>query len=177
MADKTLARKRARKIKMVLLDVDGVMTDGTFFLDGQGNEMKSFNTRDGLGIKLLGLAGVRTGVISGRDAPATAARARELDIEDVFTGRVDKVKILETLLERHSLDSSEVCYMGDDLYDLAIMRRVGLSACVHDAVKEVRSSALLVTDAPGGRGAVRELAEFIIRAKGLWNEIAGRFSE
>jgi len=166
---------KAQKVKWLVVDVDGVLTDGTAFYGHGGFEGVAFDIQDGAGIKYLKRLGIRTAIISGRTAHAVLYRARELGIDDVIQGAKVKNVAYEALKERLGFQDSEVCYMGDDLPDLPIMRRVGLAAAVSNARPEVREAADLVTSASGGRGAVRELAEFILKAQGKWGEILGRY--
>lgn len=175
--DKALARKKAAKIKMLLLDVDGIMTDGRFYLDSAGKELKPFCSKDGVAIKLLEASGITVGFITGRNTPATRARAKELGVNEVFVGKLDKVEIFEEIIERHGLKPAQVAYMGDDLPDLPILRRVGLPATVPDGVPEVKKTCLYVTSAAGGSGAVREFAEFVLKTQKLWKKLVERFNE
>lgn len=162
-------------IRLVVLDVDGVLTDGSIHMDDAGREGKSFYARDGLGIYLLHRAGIRLALVSGRTAEVIEHRARQLRIEEVHQGVEDKLAVYREILARHGLRDEEVCYMGDDLIDLPPMRRAGLAAAPADAHPIVLQVADLVTRAPGGRGAVRELAERLLQAAGLWDEIAGPY--
>lgn len=159
-------RSRAARIKMLLLDVDGVLTDGRIILDNQGNELKAFHVRDGHGIKLAQRAGIAVGIITGRKARVVNVRAKELGIKEVHQGAKEKILVYESLLSRHSLTDAQVAYVGDDVVDLDIMRRVGFAACVADADPSVVPVAHLVTRAEGGRGAVREVINFILESRG-----------
>jgi 3-deoxy-D-manno-octulosonate 8-phosphate phosphatase (KDO 8-P phosphatase) len=166
--------KRARAVRLAVFDVDGVFTDGTLWLGMDGREqLKAFNILDGLGVKLLHAAGVRTAIITGRSSTAVAKRARELDIADVLQGAGDKVKAFERLLRKHALDASACAYMGDDLPDLAVMKRCGLAVAPSNAVAVVKRHAHLVTRAGGGRGAVRELCERLLEAQGRADLVSG----
>lgn len=170
MKDAALAA-RCRALKLVLCDVDGVMTDGTVLLLPDGSEAKSFHIRDGLGIVLAHAAGLRTGLLSGRSSPAVARRAAELKMAVVRQGERDKSAAFAEILAAEGLQSHEVAYMGDDLNDLAMMREVGLSAAPADAVYEVRAEAYMVTDARGGQGCLREFLEAILRARADWERV------
>jgi len=152
---------------MLLLDVDGVLTDGTFQPDvsGDGNEGKRFHSRDGIGLVLARKAGLKLGLISGRSSTIVEARARELRMDFVRLGVTDKLAALDEVLTQESCELSELAYMGDDLPDLAILSRAGLSATVHDAPLDVRSRVDYVTRARGGYGAVRELIEVILSSQ------------
>ena len=156
---------KACKIKMLLLDVDGVLTDGTF-VPGDGSESKCFHSRDGIGIVLAREAGLKLGLISGRKSSLVEARARELRMNFVRLGVGNKLEALDEALEQESCTLEEVAYMGDDLPDLAILIRAGLSATVGDAPVDVRSRVDYVTRARGGYGAVRELVELILSSQG-----------
>ena len=166
--------KRARGVRLAVFDVDGVFTDGTLWLGMDGREQaKAFNILDGLGVKLLHAAGIGTAIITGRTSAAVAKRARELDIGDVIQGAGDKVKAFERLLRKHGLEASACAYMGDDLPDLAVMRRCGLAVAPPNAVDAVKRAAHLVTRAGGGRGAVRELCERVLLAQGRADLVSG----
>jgi 3-deoxy-D-manno-octulosonate 8-phosphate phosphatase (KDO 8-P phosphatase) len=158
--------KTAGGIKLLLLDVDGVMTDGSIHMSGSGEEMKSFHVRDGYGLKLLMESGVEVVIISGRDSEAVTQRAEELGIRMVFQGVKDKGEICRQVMARKGLSKSEVAGIGDDLPDLALFEHAGLRIAVADAVREVREAADFTTRIPGGRGAVREACEWILGLKG-----------
>lgn len=169
MAGSELAAK-AKAVRMLLMDVDGVLTDGTFERRGD-DETKRFHSRDGIGIVLARRAGIKLGLISGRRSGAVEARARELQMHFVRLGVGDKVACLEEALVQEGLASSQVAFMGDDLPDLPVLTRVGLSATVADAPRLVRSRVDYVTRARGGYGAVRELVEYILEAQGRLDEL------
>lgn len=158
---------RAAKVELLLLDVDGVMTDSTIVYGPEGYEMKAFSTRDGFGIRLLREAGVETGLITARTSEAVRRRAEDLGLRHVYQGRGKKIEAFQQIITAQNLRPEQVAYMGDDWLDLPVMLRVGLAAAVADAVAEVRAAAHYVTRSPGGRGAVRELCELIIEAKGM----------
>jgi 3-deoxy-D-manno-octulosonate 8-phosphate phosphatase (KDO 8-P phosphatase) len=158
---------KAKKIKLLLLDVDGVMTDGRIILDNRGNETKAFHVRDGHGIKLLQKEGVLVGIITGRKSEVVNIRARELGIMDVHQGIKDKLTAYDAVVAKHGLSDEEVAYIGDDEVDVAIFKRVGLAAAVADADPSVRPHVQLVTRAHGGRGAVREVINFILKSRGV----------
>lgn len=167
MTDQALAT-RCRALKLVLTDVDGVMTDGTLLLLPDGSEAKAFHIRDGLGIVIAHHAGLRTGLLSGRSSPSVARRASELKMAIVRQGVQDKRAAFAEILAAEQIEPREVAYMGDDLNDLALMRAAGLSAAPADAPYEVRAEAFMVTDARGGHGCLREFLEAILRARGDW---------
>lgn len=170
MSDEALAR-RCGALKLLLTDVDGVMTDGTVLLLPDGREAKSFSIRDGLGIVLAHRAGLRTGVLSGRTSEAVARRASELGMAVVRQGIRDKATALREILAEQSLAAHEVAYIGDDLNDLPVMSAVGLSAAPADAPFEVRTQAFMALEAKGGRGCLREFVEAILRARGDWERV------
>jgi 3-deoxy-D-manno-octulosonate 8-phosphate phosphatase (KDO 8-P phosphatase) len=165
--DQALA-ERCRALKLVLTDVDGVMTDGSILLLPDGREAKAFHVRDGLGIVLAHAAGLRTGLISGRSSEVVGRRAAELQMAVVRQGVRDKGAALGEVLAEQALDAREVAYIGDDVNDLSVMAEVGLSAAPADAPFEVRSRAFMVLEAAGGRGCLREFVEAILRARGDW---------
>jgi len=170
MKDAALA-ERCRALKLVLSDVDGVLSDGTLLLLDDGREARAFHVRDGLAVALAHRAGLRTGLLSGRSSVAVARRAAELDMAIVLQDVHDKGAALRELLSRERLAAHEVAYIGDDLNDLAVMEQVGLSAAPADAPFEVRSCAFMVMSAPGGRGCLREFVEAILRARGDWERV------
>lgn len=159
---------RAKKVRALVLDVDGVLTDGRLTYFPGGAEAKTFHVRDGLGIQLLQAAGCRVGLISGRESEVVGRRAKELGIELTFLGIQDKVEAFEALAKSVGVLDDEAAYVGDDLPDLPLLRRVGLGFAVADAAAEVRAAAHVVLRAGGGQGAVREAAERILKAKGAW---------
>ena len=162
-------------IKLLLMDVDGVLTDGKLYnvpdAGGKMVETKAFNSQDGIGLQWLQWHGVRTGVISGRLSPATAERARQLGMAYVYQGHIEKVPILEEIMAKAGLARHEVAYMGDDFTDIVIMRRVGVAIATANARPEVKRAAHYVTRACGGDGAVREVVELLLKAQGKWAEI------
>lgn len=169
----------AAKIKLLLMDVDGVLTDGKLILvpDGQGGlaETKAFDSQDGIGLQWLSWKGIQTGVISGRNSPATTERARQVKMSYVYQGHIEKIPIFEEILEKSKVSPDEVAYIGDDLTDVVIMRRVGLSIATANAREEVRRSAMMTTNAPGGQGAVREVVELILKARGEWDDLLKKY--
>ncbi|MFV0888454.1 KdsC family phosphatase [Metapseudomonas otitidis] len=157
--------QRAQAIRLAVFDVDGVLTDGKLYFLADGSEFKTFNTLDGHGIKMLINSGVRTAIISGRSTPVVERRARNLGIQHLYQGREDKLVVLDELLGELELDYSQVAYLGDDLPDLPVIRRVGLGMAVASADAFVRQHAHGVTVAKGGEGAAREFCELIMRAQ------------
>lgn len=168
-------KERAIKVRVFLLDVDGVLTDGRLYYTSKGEEVKVFNVRDGLGIKLAQKAGIRVGVISGRKSRALLRRLKELEIEEVYLGYIQKLQAFESILKKFSVRPEEVAYMGDDYVDLPVLRRVGFPVSVCDAPQEVKRHALYVTQARGGEGAVREAVEFLLRLRGQWEEVMAEY--
>ena len=169
--DEALA-ERCRALKLILTDVDGVMTDGTLLLLPDGGEAKSFHVRDGLGVVLAHRVGLRTGIVSGRSSESVARRAAELGMAVVRQGVRDKGAALREILAEQGLTAQEVAYIGDDVNDLPIIDEVALSAAPGDALLEVRSRAFMVMQADGGRGCLREFVEAILRARGDWERAA-----
>lgn len=169
------ARERAKKIKLIAFDVDGVLTDGRVNMGSGGEVFKSFDIKDGLGITQWQKAGGQTAVITGRESEIVARRAAELHITTVFQGCLDKRVAYEEIKSRLDIGDEAVAYMGDDLIDLPILKRAGLAAAVADAVPEIRERAHLVAERPGGHGAARELVEFIMRAQGRWDDVVRAF--
>ena len=167
--------KRAMQIKILLMDVDGTLTDGAVTLlsqpDGSALEIKTFDAHDGQGLTLAHTAGIRTGVITGRESPALRRRCKELDIEFVYEKQPHKIAAYEEILKRTGAKDSEVAFLGDDLPDLTVMRRVGLAVAVGNAAVEVKLAAHHTTEANGGKGAARELVELILKSKDVWEEM------
>jgi 3-deoxy-D-manno-octulosonate 8-phosphate phosphatase (KDO 8-P phosphatase) len=168
------ALRRARNVRVLLMDVDGTLTPGYVclqtFPDSSVAEMKMFNAHDGAGLKLASIMGIRTGVITGRDSPATARRAREASMEFVIQGQPKKLEAYKAILTRAGVTDEEVAYIGDDLPDLPLLSRAGLAVAVADAVVEVKRVAHYITTARGGEGAVREVVELILKAQGKWKK-------
>jgi 3-deoxy-D-manno-octulosonate 8-phosphate phosphatase (KDO 8-P phosphatase) len=162
----------AKPVRLLLMDVDGTMTSGGVslqgFPDGSVVEMKTFNAHDGAGLKLAGIMGLRTGLITGRDSPATTRRAREASMEFVVQGQAKKLDAYKAILARAGVTDAEVAYVGDDLPDLPILQRAALAVAVANAVVEVKRAAHYVTVARGGEGAIREVVELILKAQGKW---------
>ena len=169
---------RARKIRLLLMDVDGVLTDGHVNLlalpDGTTTEMKAFHSQDGAGLKMAWDAGLRTGVITGRDSAAVTRRARETGIEFVYQGRAEKIPAYEDILRAAGVHEVEIAYVGDDLPDIPVMNRVGLAIAVANAVPEVKGAAHFTTRQCGGEGGVREAIEVILKAQGKWQGVSKR---
>jgi 3-deoxy-D-manno-octulosonate 8-phosphate phosphatase (KDO 8-P phosphatase) len=162
-------------IKLLVLDVDGVLTDGTITINADGSENKSFNTLDGHGIKMWQRAGLKVAIISGRASDPTNRRAEQLQIEYVFQDCYDKLPVLKKLLEDISLKPHEAAFIGDDVTDLPVLRYCGFAVAVANAVTEVKEYADYITSVPGGRGAVREVIEHILKQSGKWQELMKRY--
>ncbi len=168
---------KAKKLKLLILDVDGVLTDGKLFFDDQGIEYKSFHARDGHGIKLLQRTGVVVAVISGRKSASVALRMKSLGIEYVYQGHEDKIAAFEEVVKKVGCRTEQVAHVGDDLLDLPIMVRVGLSIAVNDAVKQVKEFADWSTSLSGGEGAVREVCDLIMQAQGTLSAIVNDYKK
>jgi 3-deoxy-D-manno-octulosonate 8-phosphate phosphatase (KDO 8-P phosphatase) len=157
----------AEKIKLLVLDVDGVLTDGSIILDGGDNELKAFHVRDGHGVKMLMRAGINVAIITGRSSKVVERRAKELGISEVFQKCHDKAIAYRRLADKYSLQDSEIAYVGDDIVDISVLRMCGFPVAVSDAEDEVKASVRMITKKAGGRGAVREVCNFLLKAKGL----------
>jgi YrbI family 3-deoxy-D-manno-octulosonate 8-phosphate phosphatase len=167
---------RCRPIELILSDVDGVLTDGGVIFDNQGIEIKRFHIRDGLGIKLWQRAGRHFGLVTGRASHIVQLRAVELGVELVRQGIDDKLPAVKQILAERRLRMEQVCYVGDDLPDLPVLRQVGLAAVVGDGSEDLQKMAHYVTKAAGGRGALREVIELILKAQGLWDDVLQKYS-
>ena len=175
MDDLIAIERRASRIKLLLMDCDGVLTDGRLWLTEDGDEHKSFNTHDGLGLSLLHRAGLKSGIITGRSSKAVTRRASELGVEFVRQGDPDKIEAFEEVLRLAGVAENEVAFVGDDLTDIPIMQRSEFAVAVADAVEEARSVAHYVTRAKGGRGAVREVIEMILKSQGRWQDLVDEY--
>ena len=170
-----MALNKLKSIKILLLDVDGVLTDGSIIYDDEGMQIKAFNVKDGLGIRLLIDAGIKVGIVTGRTSQTVHHRCKDLGISLIFDGVRDKAEVLDIVLEKTNIQAQEVAFIGDDLLDLPLLKRVGLSIAVADADETVRQNVDMVTFANGGEGAVREVCEAILKARGIWQEIIQRY--
>jgi 3-deoxy-D-manno-octulosonate 8-phosphate phosphatase (KDO 8-P phosphatase) len=175
LIDPATLSERARRVRLILLDVDGVLTDGAIHLADNGAEQKRFDIRDGTAVVWAQGAGLAVGLLSGRQSAASARRASQLGIAIVVLGAGDKLDGYRRILDTHGFTDEDVAYMGDDLLDLPVLARVGLSSAPSDAVPEVLGRVHWVSGAPGGRGAVRELIELVLRAQGRWNAVVGAY--
>jgi len=172
-------RDRAARVKLLLMDVDGVLTDGHLINvpgpDGKMYETKMFDSQDGIALQWLNWNGIQTGVISGRVSPATEERARQVKMTYVYQGHIEKIPILEEIAAKSGIALDQIAYAGDDLTDVVIMRRVGLAIAVANARPEVKRAAHYVTEARGGSGAIREVCELLLDAQGRWQEILKKY--
>lgn len=172
---KNSLKKKIAKIRLVIFDVDGVLTDGRIIVDDNGQEIKNFHVQDGFGIVLLRKAGFKTAIISARATKAVVARANDLKIDRVFEAAFPKTTAYEGLLKEFQLKDEEVCFVGDDLPDLCVLKRVGLAITVPNAVDEVKKVAHYTTKKSGGHGAAREVVELILKTQGKWKAIVQSF--
>jgi 3-deoxy-D-manno-octulosonate 8-phosphate phosphatase (KDO 8-P phosphatase) len=168
---------RARKIRMVITDVDGTLTDGTLLVLPDGEEVKAYHVRDGMGVLLAQLAEIEVGIITGKISRGLERRAERLKIKELHQGIIDKKKVLDEIMQRKKLSPDEIAYIGDDLGDLDVLRTVGLAAAVADAHPVVKEHCHYITRLGGGQGAFRELIEFILGAQNKWGVIRTRFKE
>jgi 3-deoxy-D-manno-octulosonate 8-phosphate phosphatase (KDO 8-P phosphatase) len=166
-------KKKAAKIKLLLLDVDGVLTDGRIIYDSVGRDAKFFDVHDGLGVYLLKKAGIPTILITAKGSKAIKPRARDMQVEAVFGNISPKTAVLDKLLKKYKVTLSEICFVGDDLVDLCLMKRAGFPVAVFNAAPEIKQAASYITIRQGGRGAVREVAELILKSQGRWGEMVG----
>ena len=166
---------RAQRIKLLLMDCDGVLTDGRLWLMADSDEQKTFHARDGQGISLCHHAGLKTGIISGRTSSAVERRAQDLKMSYVRQYAKDKVKALDEILAAAGVTADECAYIGDDVADIPVMQRVALAVAVADAVPETKQAAHYVTGFKGGHGAVREVCDLVLKAQGKWDEVMKRF--
>ena len=164
---------RAKKIKLLLLDVDGVLTDGRIIYDSKGRDAKFFDVHDGMGVYALKKAGIKTILITAKGSRAIRPRARDMQVEEIFENISPKTEVLDKILKKYKINTYEVCFVGDDLVDLCLMKKVGFPVAVFNAALEIKQAAAYVTLKHGGRGAVREVAELILKSQNKWKEIVG----
>jgi 3-deoxy-D-manno-octulosonate 8-phosphate phosphatase (KDO 8-P phosphatase) len=171
--------RNAAGIKILLMDVDGVLTDGRLYLipnaDGKLVETKGFDSQDGIALRWLSWFDIKTGVISGRESPATAERASQVGMSWVFQGHIEKIPLFDRIVSESQAKPSEIAYVGDDLTDVVIMKRVGLSFATANARSEVKRSASAITEAAGGAGAIREVVELLLKARGVWDGLLKKY--
>jgi 3-deoxy-D-manno-octulosonate 8-phosphate phosphatase (KDO 8-P phosphatase) len=170
-----MKKRSIEQIRLLLLDVDGVLTDGRITYDNHGVESKSFHVRDGHGLKLLQRAGIKVGIITGRSSHVVSHRAAELGIDIVYQGAKNKLEPYEQILQDLNLTDAQVAYAGDDLVDLPILRRVGCSFTVADGVADIKPYVDYITTLPGGQGAVREICDMLLRQSGNWDSVTDRY--
>lgn len=170
-----MIEKKAARIKLLILDADGVMTDGRIIINDQGEEFKSFDSKDGLGLKMLIKNGIDVAIISGRKSKAVEYRAKELGVREVHQGIEEKGTICKELIHRRKLKRDQVCCMGDDLLDISMFYQAGISIAVADAVAEARNAANFITKNRGGSGAIREVCELILKAQKKWPALLSGF--
>lgn len=168
--------EKAKRIKLLILDVDGVLTDGKIIYDSKGRDLKNFCVKDGLGVYLLKRAGIPTVILTARGSKTIRLRARDMQVEEIFEDVERKAELLDKITRKYGVNTDEICFVGDDLVDLSIMKRIGLPIAVKNACKEIKDVSFYITEAEGGKGAVREVAEFILKAKGKWEELVSFYS-
>jgi 3-deoxy-D-manno-octulosonate 8-phosphate phosphatase (KDO 8-P phosphatase) len=162
---------RLRKIKLLLLDVDGVLTDGRIVYDSRGSELKFFDVHDGLGVFVLHKAGIPTILITAKGSKTIRPRARDMRVAEVFADVFPKTAVLDKIIKKYKVSIDEICFVADDLVDLSLMRKVGLPIAVGNASGEIKEAAVYITNHTGGRGAVREISEMILKSQGKWEDI------
>ena len=168
-------KEKAGRVGLLLLDVDGVLTDGRIIYDSRGRDSKFFDVHDGMGVYLLKRAGIPTVLITAKGSRAIKPRARDMRADAVYENVSPKSSVLEKIISKYGRSADEICFVGDDLVDLCMMRRVGLPVAVANACEEIKRAAAYVTSRYGGRGAVREVAEIILKARGRWDELVGKY--
>lgn len=163
-----LLKNKFKKIRLLLLDVDGVLTDGRIIYDSHGRDLKFFDVGDGMGVYLLHKAGIRTILVTAKGSKTIMPRARDMRVEEVLEDIPNKAEILQKVMKKYKVAKDEVCFVGDDLVDLGLMKRVGLAIAVANACSEIKKASQYITKKNGGRGAVREIAELILKSQGKW---------
>ena len=176
MKTKKGASEIAKKIKLIIFDVDGTLTDGCIYMGPEGEAMKAFSARDGMGIAMAHKGDIKSAIITGRSSRIMTRRANELKLDALYQGCVDKRGAYEELKLKFSLKDDEIAYVGDDINDIPLIQQAGLGCCVGDAVAEVKDLAIVVAECPGGKGAVREILEFILKEQGKWDSLVGTFT-
>jgi len=168
-------KEKLKKIKILILDVDGVLTDGRIIMDDEGREIKNFHVRDGHGIKVLQRYGIKVALLTGRQSKVVERRAKDLEIKDVYQKVYNKKEVFEKILKKHKISADAAAFIGDDIIDIPVLKSVGFSAAVADAVDAVKKSVDYVAKNSGGLGEVREICEMILQAQGQWPEIAAKY--
>jgi 3-deoxy-D-manno-octulosonate 8-phosphate phosphatase (KDO 8-P phosphatase) len=166
---------RAKRVKILILDIDGVMTDGRIIYSVYGDELKFFDVQDGFGISLINRAGIRTVIITAKKSRIVKHRARDLKVAKTYQGFIDKLIPFNKILKSFKVSPADVCFIGDDLIDIPVLKRVGFAVSVPNAVDEVKNEAHYITSKAGGRGAVRELCDIILKSQGRWEEMTSRY--
>ena len=162
--------EKIKKVRLLILDVDGVLTDGRIIYDSKGRDSKFFDVHDGLGVYLLKRAGIKTILITAKGSKTIKPRAKDMRVEEYYEDVFPKTKVLDTILDKHGLTKEEICFIGDDLVDLSIMKAVGFAVAVANGSLDIKAIASYITQKTGGRGAVREVAELILKTQGKWDE-------
>ena len=175
MDEKVLAK--ARRIKLLLLDVDGVLTDGRIIYDSRGRDMKFFDVHDGMGVHVLGKAGIKTILITAKGSGSIKPRARDMSVAEIMCDISPKSSVLEKIIKKYNVSAEEICFVGDDLVDLGLLKLVGFPIAVNNANPEIKAVANYITNNRGGRGAVREVAELILKAQNKWQEIISHYEK
>ena len=170
-------KQRAKKIKMLILDIDGVMTDGRIIYDDNGNELKCFNVLDGMGLALLKQTRIKVALITAKGSKAVLRRARDIGAVEVKQKAIDKLPAFRHILKKYHLNNQDICFIGDDLVDLPLIKRAGLAVAVRGACLEVKRAAHYITKKQGGKGAVREMIEIILRAQNNWARLISRYTK
>lgn len=168
-------KERAKKIKLLIVDIDGVMTDGSIIYGNYGDELKIFNVLDGFGMVLLKRAGIKTVIATGKKSRIVKMRAKELKVNALFQNCTDKLMVFEKILKRFKISAEEACFIGDDLIDISVLKRAGLSVCVPNACEDVKNFCHLITAKTGGKGAVREICELLIKSQNKWDALTGKY--
>jgi 3-deoxy-D-manno-octulosonate 8-phosphate phosphatase (KDO 8-P phosphatase) len=166
---------RAKKIRLLIVDIDGVMTDGRIIYSIYGDELKFFDVTDGFGISLLRAAGIQSVIITAKKSRIVSLRARDMRVAKAYQGYIDKLIPFEKILKRFKVIPEEICFVGDDLIDIPVLKRVGFAVAVPNAVEETKSAAHYITSKMGGRGAVREICDIILKSQGKWEAVAGKY--
>ncbi len=169
--------EKAKKIKWFIFDVDGVLTDGKIIYDSEGKEIKNFSVKDGIGIYLLNLAGIKTAIITGRYSEIVEKRALELNITEVFQNSSNKLVHYNQLKSKYNINDEEILYIGDDIVDIPILKRVGFPVTVPSAPEDVKKFTVYITEKEGGNGAVREVIDLVLKFQGKYDEIIKRYTE
>ncbi len=167
--------ERAKKVKLLVLDIDGVLTDGRIIYGNYGDEIKNFDVNDGLGIFLIKKAGMKCVVLTAKGSRVVTKRAKELRVDRVYQNFHYKAKALKRICRRFKISEEEICFIGDDLIDIPVLKRVGLAVCPPNAMEEVKPFVHLITEKTGGRGAVREVCDFLLKAQGKWDLVTEKY--